>query len=203
MEIRKFISNTICEYLNEQQILKENIYDFKETPIEITEENYNEAICLRNKFSLFNNIGVGTFLTTTFLWRIVDENEFKIILNTKKITGGEYSVPPEKHFGASFGGSRNEIIEWGLKVKKNGRYKGNLYVIGINAIDKEFLNLDMVQRLEAQGFKYEIGDFTINSKLGDVGLGFSVRNVTLDDVRFIYKLNEQTKELTDITYDVI
>lgn len=186
------------EWINEN----ENIYDFQEIPIEITEENYNESIYLRNKFSLFKNIGVGTFLTTTFLWRIVDENEFKIILNTKRIKGGEYSVPPEKYFGASFGGSRSEVIEWGLRVKKSGRYKGNLYVIGINAIDKEFLNLNMVERLEEQGLKYEIGDFVINSKLGDVGLGFSVRNVTLDDVRFIYGLNEETKELTDITYDL-
>ena len=61
----------------------------------------------------------------------------------------------------------------------------------------------MVERLEEQGFNYEIGDFTINSKLGDVGLGFSVKNVTLDDVRFIYEVNEETKELTDITYDVM
>jgi hypothetical protein len=198
-----YIATTIHEYLNEQKISKDSIYDFKETPIEITEDNFKEAIYLRNKFSLFRNIGVGTFLTTTFLWRIVDEKEFNIILKTKKIIGGEYSVPPEKYFGASFGGSRSEVIEWGLKVKKSGRYKGGLYVIGINAIEKEFLNLNMVERLETQGFAYEIGDFTINSQLGDVGLGFSVRNVTLDDVRFIYELNDETNELKDITYDVI
>jgi hypothetical protein len=203
MELRKFIATTIREYLNEREILKENIYDFKETPIEITDDNYKEALYLRSKFKLFNNIGVGTFLTTTFLWRIVDENEFNIIMKTKRISGGEYSVPPEKYFGASFGGSRNEVLDWGLRVKKNGRYKGNLYIIGINAIDKEFLNLNMVERLKEEGFNYEVGDFTINSKLGDVGLGFSVRNVTSDDIRFIYQLNEETKELTDITYDYL
>jgi hypothetical protein len=203
MKLKKYITTNISDFLYQKQVLNENLYDFKLTPIDITEDNYTESIFLRNKFSLFKNIGVATFLTTTFLWRVIDENEFNIIMKNKKITGGDYSVPAEKYFGASFSGSRNEVINWGLKVKKLGRYKGNLYVIGINAIDKEFLNLNMVERLKEQGFDYEVGDFTINTKLGDVGLGFSIRDVTLDDVRFIYKLNEETKELVDVTYDYL
>lgn len=126
-----------------ENYLNEDLYDFHEIPIHITPDNYKEALVLRKKFSLFNNIGIATFLTTTFLWRVVDEKEFNIIIKTKKISGGEYSVPPEKYMGASFGGSRGEVIKWGLKVKKNGRYSGKLYIIGINAEDKEFLNLNM------------------------------------------------------------
>lgn len=181
----------------------ESIYDFKNTPIDITETNFNETMYLRKKYPLFGYLGVGTFLTTTFLWRVVDEFEFNEILKRGIITGGEYSVPVEKRFGPSFGGSRSEVLDWGIKVKQRGRLKDNLYIIGINADGKEFLNLDMVNRLKEQGHEYEIGDLTINSKLGDVGLGFSVRNVTLRDVRFIYKVNDETKELEDITYDYI
>lgn len=202
MQIKKIIINALYEHCY-QKIITESIYGFKKIPIDVTESNYKEALELRQKFSLFKNLGVATFLSTTFLWRIIDENEFNIILQTKKITGGQYAVPVEKLFGASFGGSREEVLNWGIRVKNNGRFKGQLYIIGINAEDKEFLNLNMVERLQDQNLKYEVGDFMIDSKLGDVGLGFSVRDVDLNDVRFIYKLNDETKELTDVTFDYI
>lgn len=180
-----------------------SLYNFQKIPIDITKDNYDESIFLRNKYSLFKNIGIATFLTTTFLWRCVDENEYQLILKTGKITGGEWSVPVEKYFGASFTGSREDAIYFGIAWKKAGRLNGNLYIIGINAENKEFLNLNMVERLKNQGMDYQIGDFVIDSKLGDKSLGFSVRNVTINDVRFIYELNEETKQLTDITFDMI
>lgn len=195
--MKKHVTTKFKEFINE------SLYEFNSIAIDITPDNYTESLLLRKKYPLFKNIGVATFLTTTFLWRIVDENELNIVLKTKRITGGNYSVPVEKEFGASFSGSRNDVIDWGIKVKSNGRYVGKLYIIGINAEDKEFLNLNMVERLQEQGFEYKVGDLLVNSKLGDVGLGYSVRNVTLDDVRFIYELNEETKELTDITFDLI
>lgn len=193
--MKKYLITKLYEFANS--------YDFNNIPIDITEDNYTEAMELRNKYKLFNNLGIGTFLTTTFLWRIIDEKEFNIILNSGKILGGNYSVPVEKYFGASFSGSRNDVIDWGLRIKKNGRLVGKLYVIGINAIDKEFLNLNMVERLKEQGLEYEVGDFVINSKLGDVGLGYSVRNVNIGDIRFIYELDEDTKQLKDVTFDYI
>lgn len=179
----------------------ESIYNFKMIPIDISQSNYDEAIRLRKKYSLFPNIGVGTFLTVTFLWRVVDEFEFDQIIKTSTITGGNYSIPVERSFGPSFGGSRDEVVHWGLRNKSDGRLKGKLYVIGINANDKEFLNLNMVERLSEQGKVYAVGDYEIDSKLGDVGLGFSVRDVNLNDVRFIYEIDDNTKQLTDVTYD--
>ena len=195
--MKKHVTTKFKEFINE------SLYNFSSIAIDITPDNYNEALSLRKKYTLFKNIGVATFLTTTFLWRVVDENELNIILKTKKITGGNYSVPAEKEFGASFSGSRNDVVEWGIRIKSNGRYVGKLYIIGINAENKVFLNLNMVERLQEQGFEYKVGDLMVNSKLGDVGLGYSVRNVILDDVRFIYEINEETKELTDITFDLI
>jgi hypothetical protein len=203
MKLKRCVTNTLYEYYYQNNLIKESIYDFKKIPIDVTEENYREALALRERYKLFKNIGVATFLSTTFLWRVVDENEFQIILKTGKITGGDYAVPAEKLFGASYGGSREEVLNWGLKVKSRGRYSGQLYIFGINAEDKEFLNLNMVERLAEQGIEYQVGDFTIDSKLGDVGLGFSVRDVDLNDVRFIYKVDDETKQLTDVTFDYI
>ena len=190
-------------FLCEQKIVKEEAYGFKTIPIEVTQDNYNEALKLREKFSAFTNIGIGTFLSNTFLWRAIDQKEFNIIKSTGKITGGEYSVEPERYFGASFGGSRSEVLNFGLRAKKNGRYEGNLYLIGIQAEDKEFLNLNMTERWKDQGFEYEVGDYNINSKLGDVGLGFSVRDVTLRDVLFVYLIADEGERLIDITDEVI
>lgn len=197
-------SNQIKHIINEEYLkLNESIYDFHQIPVEVTQENYDEALMLRNKYTLFKDIGIGTFLTTTLLWRCIDEKEYGLIFKTNKITGGDYAVPAEKYMGASFSGSRQDVIDWGIRVKTNGRLKGQLYIIGINAVDKEFLSLTMVERLTKQGLKYEVGDFTVDGSLGNTGIGFSVRNVTLDDVRFIYELNDQTKELNDITFDVL
>ena len=44
-----------------QRLFKEDLYDFQDVDIDITEENYNEALKLRNKFSSHPNIGVATF----------------------------------------------------------------------------------------------------------------------------------------------
>lgn len=176
-------------------------YDFRLTPIMVTPENYDEALQFRQKFQLFQNIGIATFLSVTYVWRIVDQFEFDNILKFKKITGGNWSVPPEKAFGASFSGSRQDVVEFGLKGLRTNRLKGQLYVIGINAEDKEFLNLNMVERLEEQGLEYKVGDFEINTVLGDRGLGFSVRNVTTHDIRHIYTLSLNDLTLHDVTHD--
>jgi len=197
-------NKTIFDIISEEvNLISESIYGFKKTPIYVTEENYDEALKLRERFSLFKDIGVGTFLTTVFLWRCVDEIEYNIIMKTGKIVGGNWSIPPEKYFGASFTGSRDDALIFGKGWKKNGRLKGKLYIFGINGKDKEFLNLAMVERLKERVIKYEVGDFLIDSSLGDRGLGFSVRDVTLDDVRFIYFVDEENDRLEDITFDVL
>ena len=123
-------------------------------------------------------------------------------MRTGKVTGGEFSIKPEREMGPSFTGSRSNAVAFGLAWKKANRLKGQLYLIGINAEDKEFLNLSMVERFEKQGLKYDIGDFDIHSSLGDTTLGFSVRNVTSKDINYIYELSD-SGQLKDITYDVI
>lgn len=186
-----------------ENILKE-MYDFGSTAIDVTEENYKEALELREKYPSFKGIGVGTFLTNVILWRCIDENEFNIIRKTGKITGGTYALPAERAFGPSFSGSRPNVIKWGLRIKENGRFKGQLYVIGVNGEEKEFLNLNMEGRFKEQGLEYKPGVFDVNTKLGDVGLGYSIRNVNfkMGDVISVYTLNDNGM-LGDITHDVL
>lgn len=187
------------ELKNSKTPILESIYDFTEVPIYISEENYDEAMQIREK-TLFKKVGIGTFLTTVWLWRCMVEAEFLDILNTGKVVGGTFSIKVERNFGASFSGSRDDVLNW---CSKNTRYQGQLYIIGINAQQKEFLNLGMEDGMEAQGLKYEVGDLIINTKIGDTGLGFSVRDVTIDDIHFIYKVDREEKELTDVTFDYI
>ena len=175
-------------------------YSFSKTPIDITTENYEEAMSFRQRFPSFRHIGIATFLTTVWLWRVIDEFEFNDILKYNKIKGGDWSVKPERIFGASFTGCREDAVNFGLAWKKNGRLKGQLYIIGINAEDKEFLQLTMEERLAEQGLEYKVGDFVIDTKLGNTGLGFSVRNVNLNNIRHIYKLDDDAK-LIDITHE--
>jgi hypothetical protein len=199
----KSIRKVEAKNVNESNINESGLYDFREIPIDITEENYNEALTLRQKYSLFKDIGVATFLTTTILWRAIDENEYNIIMKSGKLSGGNWAIPAEKYFGASFSGSRDDALLFGKKWKEVDRLKGQLYLIGINAQDKEFLNLAMVERMKKQGLEYKVGDIVINSELGNHGIGFSVRDVTLNDVKYIYKINEESNGLDDITYDVL
>jgi hypothetical protein len=197
-DMEKSFGRPLKDIVNE-----EAAYDFRQIAIDVTPENYKEAMALRKRYPLFNNIGVATFLATVLVWRVVDQRELDIILKTGKITGGNYSVPAEKSFGASFGGSRGEVVDWGLRVKKAGRISGQLYVIGINAQDKKFMNINMTERLEEQGLSYKVGDMEVDSKLGDVGLGYSIHDVRLSDIHFIYELDDKTKNLTDVTDDII
>lgn len=186
-----------------ESILKE-LYDFRMVHIDISENNYKEAMALRQKHPPFQNIGVAKFISSVILWRCLDEKEFNNIRKTGKITGGNYSIPVEREFGASFSGSRQDVIDWGIKVKRNGRFVGQLYIIGIIGEDKEFLNLNMEERLEEQGKSYRVGSFYINTKLGNTGLGFSVRDVSFStsDVLSVYSLDDKTGQLTDLTHDI-
>lgn len=112
------------------------MYDTK-TPIVVTEENYKEAMSIRDKIKNmlnFRELGIGTFLTAIWLWRIVDEFEFNEIIRTKKIIGGKWAVKVEHDFGPSFTGSKEDAIQFGLRWKSAGRLKGKLYLIGINAL---------------------------------------------------------------------
>jgi len=185
-----------------------DLYPFCEIAIEVTVRNSWEAKELRQK-TIYKKLGVGTFITNVFLWRVIDQNEFDIIFERKneniRITGGDFSVKVEREFGSSFTASRKDAIEFGLAHKKSGRLKGNLYLLGINGNDKEFLNLNMTERLEKQGLKYSVGDFEINSCLGDTGIGYSVRDVKVKDLLFVYKINEEDNNirLEDITYDIL
>jgi hypothetical protein len=200
-----FIEQRLDENRKTKQIINEEvdaIYGFTKAPIDVSEKNFEEAQHLVDRFG-YRGLGVGTFLTTTFLWRCVDENEYDIIQKTGKIVGGSWAAGPERYFGASFSGSREDALNFGISWKKHGRLSGELYLIGINAEDKEFLNLNMIERLKEQGESYRVDDFLINTSLGDHTLGFSVRDVELDDIRFIYTVDDDTKQLTDITFDVL
>lgn len=192
------------QFIKKYQIggLNEDIYGFRDIPIDVSNKNYEEAMSFREKYKLFPKIGIATFLSSPILWRVIDQKEYDIIMKTGKVTGGEFSIKPEREMGASFTGSRSNAVAFGLAWKKANRLKGQLYLIGINAEDKEFLNLNMEERFEKQGLKYGIGDFDIHSSLGDTSLGFSVRNVTLKDINYIYEIND-SGDLKDITYDVI
>ncbi len=186
----------------------EDSYPFCEIAIEITKRNSWEARDLREK-TPYKNLGVATFISDVFLWRVIDQNEFDIIFKGKNdginITGGDFSIKVERQFGPSFTGSRKNAIEFGIGWKKSGRLKGNLYLLGINGYGKEFLNVNMLERLKEQGLNYGLGAFEINSCLGDTTLGYSVSDVKRKDLKFVYKINEEDGNirLEDITYDML
>ncbi len=183
-----------------------DLYGFKEVIIEVTEDNYKQAKELQ-KHSMYNNkLGIGTFLSPILLWRVIDQNEFDIIFkgNSENITGGYFSIKSERDFGPSFTGSREDAINAGIRWGKNGRLSGNLYLLGINGEDKEFLNLRMVDFLKERGIEYSVGDFVIDSSLGYTGLGYSVKDVKKEDLLFVYRINKDGEDITldDITYDL-
>jgi hypothetical protein len=195
------MKNTIKNVVN-KFLFESDIYSFNEIYIYVSQEDYDNAMYLREKYK-FRTLGVATFTSDpTILWRVIDQNEYDYIKKSGLITGGNYAVPVERLYGASFSGSRADVIEFGLKHKeKTNRLKGQLYVIGINAYDKTFLNLTLAERLEALGHNYEPEtDISVTSEIGNIGLGFSVKNVSKNDIRFFYKLSDNG-ELTDIYHD--
>lgn len=77
-------------------LISEGLYDFGSVDIDITEQNYNEAMSLR-KVSGYDKLGIGTFLSSIILWRVINSDELNKINNTNRVIGGNYSVKVETY----------------------------------------------------------------------------------------------------------
>lgn len=152
-------------------------------PITIDTE---ETLAARKKFPAFNEIIVGTFDGSFALYRAFDGPELKRILHSGKITGGKYSVPAERAYGASWGHNITEVIQ-GLNRERGRRLGADLYLAKIDGLDHRFAHLSPEVDFDPTGPKLQ--KTTMAAQACRTGLGCSVF-VDVSDVDAFYVIHE-------------
>ena len=121
----------------------------------------------RDRYEWLDSGIIGVFDEPIQLFRVIDENEYRIINETGKVTGGNWADPSESEYGASWGEDLDEVIEFGIGWKERGRLEGQLYILTANGYGKKFAHLD--------GFSDDIPEvIEWNGRCG-TGLGCSLK----------------------------
>lgn len=128
---------------------------------------------------------VGTFDVSFGLYRILDGEELRRIVKTGRITGGTYSVPLERKYGASWGTDVSEVIAWG-NGQRGRRLGEDLFLAKIDALDKQFFHLHGESiSVDPEGPEQQPATFPLDRC--NTGLGCSVIAAT-DEATF-YSVN--------------
>jgi hypothetical protein len=130
-----------------------------------------ETLAARKRFPLFNMMVVGTFEGSFALYRAFDGPELKRILRTGKITGGKFSAPAERAYGASWGHNITEVIR-GLNSERGRRIGADLYLAKIDGLDQRFAHLNPEVDFDPEGPAFQKA--SLDAKVCSVGLGCSV-----------------------------
>jgi len=139
----------------------------------------------RRKWRAFDESVVGVFNESLALYRVFDETELKHILSSGRITGGSYSVAPEKAHGASWGHNISQIINMGNKLRGK-RLGDRIYLAKIDGFDQKFLHLSPNVALDLDGPSEQAA--RMNPEKCNPGLGCSIF-VAAADVEGFYKVH--------------
>jgi hypothetical protein len=159
----------------------------------------------KDKFPGFKDFGCAKFLEPIVLYRGMLRQELIHILShqNEEIKGGDFSIPLERYFGASYAYNIKDAAKAAQAIHEpyftNKRINQNQskYVIGIQAKDEIFGHLSLNKYIPwVDGKYYPNEPFKIDPKIGYLGLGFSVL-VKPDKIVKIYKLED--KKLIDVT----
>jgi 2'-5' RNA ligase len=155
----------------------------------VTPELVQRTKQMRQRYKAFGELVLAEFDSSISMYRVVDEAEMRRILATKRITGGNYSVKPEREVGASWGHDISAILNFGQS--NTDRLKGRLFILKIEAIGKTFLHLDPREGVKEDPWSSDLAapvrlDF--DADRANPGLGASIEDVSLDDVDDIYEV---------------
>lgn len=139
----------------------------------------------RRKWPAFNTSIVGVFDESVALYRAFDETELKHILSSGRITGGSYSVAPERSHGASWGHNISQIVNMGNQLRGN-RLGDRIYLAKIDGFDQKFLHLDPKIDIDPDGPPEQPA--RMNPDQCNPGLGCSIF-VDAADVEDFYKVH--------------
>ncbi len=108
------------------------------------------TLAARAKWRLFDEAIVGRFNEPVPLYRVFDETELKHIVSSGRITGGSYSVAPERAHGASWGYNIDHIVDLGNN-QRGKRLGQHIYIAKIDGFDETFLHLSPGIEFDPQG----------------------------------------------------
>lgn len=139
---------------------------------------------------------VATFDEHISLYRVMDGNELRHIVRTKKILGGFFAVKGERAFGASWGENITQVIEWGLSQAKRGHLHPtkDLFLAKIGAYQKLFFHMNPKVDWDPNS---ESQVFTMDASQCSTGLGCSVYDVSYYEATF-YSV-DPTGRITELT----
>jgi len=166
-----------------------------------TEEDVKITESTSEKYTLFPKVGIATFGENTTLYRGTKAIElYEVIVNNKKMRGGFFSVKVEQKMGASFAGEKEDAIKAAKAERinysgKDNDYKGGEFVITINANNKQFLHINLSEKIPNK-----VGQYSLPENFGNLGLGFSVRNITKNDIIKVEQLKDGN--LIDVTKNI-
>lgn len=148
----------------------------------------------RRKWPAYGTSVVGTFDEGLALYRVFDETELKHIVSSGRITGGSYSVAPERSHGASWGHNITQVINMGNQLR-GGRLGDRIYLAKIDGFDQKFLHLDPNIDFDQDGPTEQPA--RMNPDKCNPGLGCSIF-VDTADVEDFYKVhpNGQVSRMT-------
>jgi hypothetical protein len=126
-----------------------------------------------------SKITVGRFLSDIPLYRVIDGEELRSILRSGKITGGSFSVPGERAYGAQWGADKEDVARWGEHWRVN-RLGHELFMIEINGKGRVFGHID-------PDFGSEDNTFSVSTDFCNTGLGCSVA-ASVGDVQAWYRV---------------
>lgn len=156
--------------------------------IEITDRHFKSTMKMRDRYNTMGG-GVARFRNSFPLYRIVDQNEMAVIARDGVIRGGRFSIDMEREHGASWGGDRSEVIQFGIRWKSSKRLEGRLFLLEIDARGKDFFHLTFFKEyLKDDPFAGDQRRFKIPSSQCSVGLGCSLPKVSVQDVRSIHEV---------------
>lgn len=166
----------------------------------VTPELVERTRQLRHRYKHFNDLIVAEFDSSMTMYRVVDEEEMRRILQTGQVTGGTFSVKPEREMGASWGKNPSDVIAFGLGWRKQGRLKGRLFLLKLEAIGKTFLHLGPENSITENPWETGIDKPVVIDFDADrayTGLGASIEDVSLNDLDGVYEV-DQNHQITKV-----
>lgn len=125
---------------------------------------------------------IARFETPFALYRIFDGEELRRIVKTGRISGGVYSIPAERAYGASWGEDITQVIQWGNR-QRGQRLGDDLFLAKIDAQGKTFYRMSM-DEVPCDPNGPEEQPATMDGSKCSTGLGCSVVDVSFNEATY-------------------
>lgn len=144
--------------------------------------------------SAFQDCVVGEFDSSFSLYRVLDGEELVRVLRSGKFSGGIFSVPAERAFGASWGSNISEVIQIGNEQLRGKRYGDDLFLAKLDAIGHRFFHLDPKAIFDPNG--PAVQEATIDSRVFNFQLGAALTAELHDVDLFVVHPSHQIQAIT-------